>query len=140
MFRGKVAVADGHLNALVTHQFLHRPNINPCHNQAAGEGMPQAMSGKVPDFSFSNSGLKPEAWRGHRRACRFDLPPLFCTNHNVSSGEVVKVFGSRTTGVGGRRQSRRGELFWRLIPQRAVRALPVVVLPPGFDLLPRFLC
>jgi hypothetical protein len=56
-------VSDCHLNRLVTHEFLHGPQINTCHYEPTCESVPQTMPCKPPQGRNLYCWIKPLARR-----------------------------------------------------------------------------
>ena len=68
MLRRKVCVPARHGYRLVAHELLNSPQTNPGHDQPAGEGVPEAVPGKIHDTGLPAGGVKPfprraAAWR-----------------------------------------------------------------------------
>jgi len=56
---GKMGIPHGHCDALVAHQFLDGPKINPAHDQAGSEGTAQVVPVEVGNFGRINTPLQP---------------------------------------------------------------------------------
>src|SRR5215475_15534212 len=63
MLGSQVSIPDGHLNRLVTHQFLNRAEVNPGHDQPARKCVTKAMPSEILQFCVLYHSIEPESWR-----------------------------------------------------------------------------
>src|SRR6266542_2035130 len=54
-----MSIAHGHLDCLVPHQLLNRPDRGALHSESAGEGVPQTVPSEVCDVRFLHCWFKP---------------------------------------------------------------------------------